>query len=262
MKQIKANRQARKDRAEQDQQHQSPKPHADKSLYKSFQRYAPLTAKQSLAEKHYNSKEQNITALVGSAGTGKTAWGLNLAYRDLVAGDCERVLFIRNAVSSREIGHLPGNETDKDGPYMCNVKSMTNEMFQRGDAYEILSNPKNGILKAGCATFMQGVTWDNCRVIVDEVENLNWQELYMLTTRMGKNCKLIICGDTQQTFLNGKHDYSQLPEYISVLEIMPSAEIVTFVTSDIVRSDIVKEFIESIEKLSQMVDRDPEYMDD
>ena len=91
---------------------------------------------------------------------------------------------------------------------------------------------------------------------------MNWHELNMIMTRMGKNCKLYLSGDTRQCMLNGKHDFGSLPELIGVLNMMPSARIVEFGIDDIVRDDVVAEFLISVEKLSTMIDRDPEYMDD
>ena len=228
----------------------------------SFIRFKPLTDNQAIAM-HYNADpEVRVLGLFGSAGTGKTALALNMALSDFIDDKCYQVKFIRNAVSTRQIGALPGDESEKDAPYLQVVKNLTNEMFSIPGAYAVLSSDKNGTIKAGCSTFIQGETWNDCRVVVDEPQNMNWPELYMIMTRMGRNCKLYLSGDTRQCMLNGKHDFGALPELIHVLNMMQSARIVNFEIKDMVRDDVVAEFLTAVEKMSAMIDRDPEYMDD
>lgn len=211
------------------------------SLYKSFTAWQPLTDNQSLAAQLYNEKEQCIILQAGSAGTGKTAWAFRNALQDLVNGDCERVLFIRNIVSARDTGFLPGSIGEKFAPFLAVASSIVNEMFGRGDAFECLV--KSNRLIATCSSFLQGHTFDNCRIIVDEVQNMNWQEISMLITRMGHNSKMIMCGDDRQDMLTCGHHVTGWYDMLDIFEKMPSVAIVEYDQDDIVRSDIVREFI-------------------
>jgi len=239
MKDRHANRKSRQDR--QADIIQLKKPHQDRPLYSSFTLWEPLTVKQELTAKLYREKEQCIILQAGSAGTGKTAWGLRNAFADLVAGECEQVLFIRNIVSARDTGFLPGTMAEKFAPFIAVASDIVNDMFGRGDAYECLT--KSGKLVATCSSFLQGHTFDNCRIVVDEAQNMNYQELSMLITRMGNNCKMIMCGDDRQDMLTSRKDVTGWYDIVDIFEIMPSVAIIEYDQDDIVRSDIVREFI-------------------
>ena len=77
---------------------------------------------------------------------------------------------------------------------------------------------------------------------------MNWGELSMLVTRMGENSKMIMCGDDKQDMLTSRKDVTGWYEIMDVFDIMPSVAIVEYTQEDIVRSDIVREFIIASEK--------------
>ena len=247
-----ANRKAKQSRNDDKVVRLATKPHQDKSLYQSFTRWQPLTEKQALTKDLYDEKTQSIIVQAGSAGTGKTAWGLWLALRDLVAGECDKVIFLRNVVSARETGFLPGSMAEKFAPFVAVAQSLVNDMFGRGDAFELLT--KSGKLVATCSSFLQGHTFDNCRIVADEIQNMNWGELSMLVTRMGENSKMIMCGDDRQDMLSSRKDVTGWYEIMDIFDIMPSVAIVEYTQEDIVRSDIVREFIIASEKYFSQLD--------
>ena len=241
-----ANRKAKQSRNDDKVVRLATKQHQDKSLYQSFSQWQPLTYKQAITKQLYDEKPQSIIVQAGSAGTGKTAWGLNLALRDLVNGECDRVMFLRNVVSARETGFLPGTMAEKFAPFVAVAQSLVNDMFGRGDAFELLT--KSGKLVATCSSFLQGHTFDNCRIVADEIQNMNWGELSMLVTRMGENSKMIMCGDDRQDMLTSRKDVTGWYDIMDIFDIMPSVAIVRYDQDDIVRSDIVREFIIASEK--------------
>jgi phosphate starvation-inducible protein PhoH len=80
-------------------------------------------------------------------------------------------------------------------------------------------------------------------VLVDECQNLTDAEINTIMTRVGVNTKIIFCGDFRQTDLCKKQDMSGLKKFIAIAKMMPTFRMVEFATEDIVRSDIVKQFI-------------------
>ena len=74
-------------------------------------------------------------------------------------------------------------------------------------------------------------------------------EISSIITRIGENCKLIVCGDYHQTDFQKdteKHDISKI---IKILNNMKSISVINFTVNDIVRSGLVKEFLISKENL-------------
>lgn len=199
-----------------------------------------LTPNQGLFFKNYNKHQ--VISLTGYAGTGKTFIALHQALRSL--GDVyKKVLIIRSAVSSRDMGFLPGSKKEKmevyEGPYISNCK----KLYGRGDAYQILK--QKGLIEFESSSFLRGETFEEQVVIIDEAQNMSYQELYTILTRIGDNCKVVICGDVRQDDLTNER-YKEVSGYAKILktlELIPDCFSVMFDEDDIVRSGFVKSLI-------------------
>jgi len=202
----------------------------------------PLTDNQKLFFDYYKSEEQ-FMLLHGVAGTGKTYIALYKALEEVLdkSNHFEKVVIVRSVVPTREIGHLPGDEKEKTEVYQEPYHEICRNLFNRADAYQRL--------KEQCAvhflttSFLRGITLDDTIVIVDECQNLNDAEINTIMTRVGTNSKIIFCGDFRQTDLNKKQDMSGLKKFISIAKMMPSFKLIEFSVHDIVRSEIVKQYI-------------------
>jgi phosphate starvation-inducible protein PhoH len=84
---------------------------------------------------------------------------------------------------------------------------------------------------------------DNSIIIVDEFQNLNFHELDSIITRVGENSKIMFCGDATQSDLIRTNEKNGIVDFMKVLRIMPSIDIIEFGVEDIVRSGLVKEYI-------------------
>lgn len=92
-------------------------------------------------------------------------------------------------------------------------------------------------------SFIRGTTLDNCIIIVDEFQNLNFHELDSIVTRVGENSKIMFCGDATQTDLVKQNEKNGIVDFMKILNVMPSFDIIEFGINDIVRSGIVKEYL-------------------
>jgi phosphate starvation-inducible protein PhoH len=90
---------------------------------------------------------------------------------------------------------------------------------------------------------VRGLTLEDSIVIVDEAQNMTDMELNSVMTRIGKNSKIIFCGDFRQTDLCKRNDMSGLKKFISIVDHMTTFRHVEFDVNDIVRSALVKEYI-------------------
>jgi phosphate starvation-inducible protein PhoH len=68
-------------------------------------------------------------------------------------------------------------------------------------------------------------------------------ELDSVITRVGKNCKIIFCGDFRQSDFTKEHEKNGLTDFMRIIERMKSFSFVDFTEQDIVRSSMVKEYI-------------------
>lgn len=198
----------------------------------------PITDNQVLAFDAYADGKHLM--LHGIAGTGKTYIGLYFGLHDALERyeGVNRVVIVRSIVPTRDVGFLPGTVEEKSEVYEAPYRGICNQLFNRGDAYDILK--KKRTVEFMTTSFIRGITIDNAVVVVDEVQNLDWNELHSIMTRIGENCKVIFCGDYSQSDLKGK---SGLLKFNTIIKTMPSFEFVGFVEEDIVRSDLVKEYI-------------------
>jgi len=202
---------------------------------------SPLTLNQKKFFELYKSSK--ILLLHGVAGTGKTYIVLYKALEEALdkPNNIKRVVIVRSAVPSREIGHLPGDEKEKTEVYKQPYIEICSDLFARRDAFQRLQEQHN--VEFMITSFVRGITLEDSVIIVDECQNMTDMELNSIITRVGKNSKIIFCGDFRQTDLYKKTDMSGLKKFMVIADMMPSVKTIEFQISDIVRSPLVKEYI-------------------
>ena len=208
----------------------------------------PLTDNQKIFFDEY-AKGKNIFAY-GAAGTGKTFVGLYLALKDVlnVNTPYEKVYIVRSLVSTREIGFLPGDHEDKSSLYQIPYKNMVKYMFEfstDSDFEMLYGNLKSQeTISFWSTSFIRGTTLDNCIILVDEMQNLNFHELDSIITRVGENTKILFCGDATQTDLTKSNEKNGILDFMKIIKAMEyDFSSVEFTTDDIVRSGLVKNYI-------------------
>ena len=207
----------------------------------------PLTENQRIAFDAFDDGKHLM--LHGMAGTGKTFIALYKAIDALMSnkGVQNKIYIVRSVVPTRDMGFLPGNQKEKMKVYEAPYYAICTEMFDRSDAYEILKQ-KNAI-EFISTSFIRGITMNNCYVIVDEMNNLNFHELDSVITRIGKNCKVMFCGDFRQSDLTKDQERNGLKDFMRILGRLNDFVHVDFLEQDIVRSKLVKEYIIARQKL-------------
>jgi phosphate starvation-inducible protein PhoH len=208
----------------------------------ALNKLTPLTSKQSEFFKGY-SKSQ-VLVMHGYPGTGKSFLALYKALEDVLKqGVYKNVKIVRSSVSVREAGFLPGGIGEKMAVFEAPYVSICSELFGRGDAYGILKTRKQ--LEFLSTAHMRGITFRDTIVVIDECQNMAYGELNTLLTRIGSNCKVIVCGDIYQDDLTSERykETSGFADVIKILETVPNTSTYHFDVEDIVRSGFVKDFI-------------------
>jgi predicted ribonuclease YlaK len=194
------------------------------------------------------AKDKNLFAY-GAAGTGKTFVALYLALKDVLNEHTpyEKIYIVRSLVATREIGFLPGDHEDKSSLYQIPYKNMVKYMFEdfSDEEFEMLyGNLKTqGTVSFWSTSFLRGTTMDDCVIIVDEMQNLNFHELDSIITRVGQNCKIIFCGDVQQTDLVRTNERNGILDFQKIIDVMEEFSSIEFGVQDIVRSGLVRNYI-------------------
>jgi phosphate starvation-inducible protein PhoH len=144
-------------------------------------------------------------------------------------------------VPTRDMGFLPGNSKEKAKVYEAPYYAICTELFGRGDSYEYLK--QKGLIEFVSTSFIRGITLNDCIIVVDEIANMTLHELDSVITRVGKNCKIVFCGDFRQSDFTKEQDRNGLNDFMRIIQRMKSFVFVDFNENDIVRSSLVKDYI-------------------
>jgi len=195
---------------------------------------------EEVFESYYTG--QNIM-LHGVAGTGKTFVSMFLGLNDIISGYGEqnKIVVVRSVVPTRDMGFLPGNQTEKSKVYELPYQSIVTELCGRCEAYETLK--RDGKIEFISTSFVRGLTFNDSIIIVDECQNLTFHELDSIITRVGENCRILFCGDFRQSDLERDHEKQGVLDFINIITSMKSFDFVEFTKEDIVRSPLVKDYI-------------------
>ena len=207
----------------------------------------PLTENQ---EKLFNSYDDNKNIVAyGVPGSGKTFVVLYKALEEVLDENSpyKNVTIVRSLVQTRDIGFLPGSDSEKSSLFEVPYKNMVKYMFKMPNddqfemLYGMLKNQKT--INFMSSSFLRGITIDDSIIIVDEMQNLSFHELASIITRVGENCKIMFCGDASQSDLIKENEKNGIFDFLKILQVMPSFNFIEFQVEDIVRSTLVKEFI-------------------
>lgn len=210
---------------------------------------SPLTENQKLAFQLYEKNHSLV--LAGSAGTGKTFMALGLALEDVLDKETyyDKVVIVRSIVPTRDIGFLPGNEEEKKDAYTGPYRSVCTELFNDPQAWTKLNQA--GQVDFLSTSFIRGITLSDAIIIVDEMQNLTFHELDSIITRVGRNCKFVMCGDYYQSDFTKDSDRKGILKFLNIIEQLNNFKVVEFGWEDIVRSDFVRDYIMTKELLER-----------
>ena len=211
-------------------------PHRQKKVLKN-----PIKFRLQLNEEQKEAKAKilnnTLTLLAGKAGSGKTMLACQIALDGLFRKEYEKIIITRPTVSKEDIGFLPGTEKEKSSVYEEPYRDIAIDLFSRGDAYQILKT--KGLVHFMTTSYIRGITLRDAVILIDECQNMSFHELDSIITRVGENCRVIFCGDFNQSDLK----QNGMGEFLEILNSMKRFNFIEFGVKDIVRSGFVKEYI-------------------
>lgn len=201
----------------------------------------PLTKSQETVFSSW--KDGFNLVLSGSAGTGKTYISTYLSLLDILDKNSpeKKLVIVRSAVPTRDMGFLPGTLEEKEDAYKAPYYSILTQLFEDNDAWKKIETAKQ--IEFLTTSFIRGITLTDSIVLIDESQNLTYHELCSVITRLGHNTRIIICGDYYQSDFTRSGDREGLQKFTKILENMKLFDHIEFTWEDIVRSGLVRDFI-------------------
>lgn len=196
-----------------------------------------------------NNDSSNIVIAVGPSGTGKTLLAIQMGVQKLLRKRVDKIILTRPTVSVEEdIGFLPGKIEDKMLPWLRPIFDVLHKYFSKEEIKEMISEH---VIEMCPLSLMRGRTFENSWIICDEAQNTTPNQMKMVLTRLGKNSKLVIIGDTEQQdgkFAdNGLTDITQRLEYQGEIAKNKGIHIIKFSHNDVQRHTVVKYLLDLYE---------------
>jgi phosphate starvation-inducible PhoH-like protein len=115
----------------------------------------------------------------------------------------EKILITRAAVEvGHSLGFLPGSLNEKFNPYLEAFQENLVKCYDKVRIEELIKDEK---VQALPVQFIRGKTIDDV-LVVEEAQNLTKSEMLAILTRLGKNGRIIINGDLEQTDIRDSGD--------------------------------------------------------
>ena len=201
-----------------------------------------LTDKQTQLFK--NIRNNTLTIVHGPAGTSKTFTSCYTALSMLADKKIEQIIITKpNVESGPSLGFIPGSVDEKMDPYkqsyytnFCKIldKNIIDHLFASGE------------IKFEPLSYMRGSTYDNCLMLLDECQNSAISQLMLWVTRLGKDSKAVMMGDTSQYDVR-KRDSGYI-DFIQMTENMKDLSSFKFSNEDIVRNKFLIEMTNRYDK--------------
>lgn len=206
-----------------------------------------LTVRNSLKPRTDNQKEyiraiieNTITFCQGKPGSGKTHCAVGLALEYLLSEKVKKIIITRPVVEAGEkIGYLPGDANTKLFPYLLPIEDEVNYFIGPALNASLKLNNKIEIVPLG---FMRGRNFHDSFIIADECQNASYDQLKMLLTRIGRNSKMVLTGDVQQSDL-AKHLQGGFGWLYNILEGVEDVGFSKLEDQDIIRNPIISKIL-------------------
>jgi phosphate starvation-inducible PhoH-like protein len=213
---------------------------------------APLITKQNFVPIKFSHSQLNffktmtdstITTCMGPAGTAKTFIACYAALDHYAKGACKKIVLVKPAVESGDpLGFLPGTLHEKIAPFMDSYLSNMEKIIGKETVSFLISK---GVIEMKSLSHIRGATEDEAFMIMDESQNSDLRQIILFVTRMGRDSKIVICGDTTQY-----DQYKRRKDFATFSKIMKGVNgvgIFEFTREDIVRNPMLIEITDRYE---------------
>jgi phosphate starvation-inducible PhoH-like protein len=176
----------------------------------------------------------------GPAGTGKTLLACHAGSKALLAGQVQRIVLTRPAVSvDEQHGYLPGNLNKKMEPW---TRPMFDALYRHFSPKKVQDMVYDQQIEICPLAYMRGRTFDRAWVVADEMQNSTPSQMKMLLTRIGEGSKMVVAGDVQQ-HERGFEDNGLVDLLLRLSSTSTDIRHLEFSDDDVVRAQVIKEIL-------------------
>lgn len=194
-----------------------------------------------------------VSLVKGAPGTGKTFLAVNYAIEKYFQKNSriERIVFTRPVVEAggEKLGFLPGDMYEKINPYMMPLMESLGQLLPPEIVKKMTcKNGQEPPIRVLPLAYMRGLTFRDCIIVCDEMQNSTPEQIRMLLTRLGENSKIIVCGDIRQSDIHGTNG---LEDAFSLLQDIEGIGFSTLTQEAIVRHPIIAAIEQRYEERSK-----------
>jgi PhoH-like ATPase len=166
------------------------------------------SAEQRVAIDLLLDAEVGIVSLGGRAGTGKSALALCAGLESVMERRAHKKVVVFRplyAVGGQELGYLPGDASEKMGPWAQAVFDTLGALVAPEVVEEVMAR---GLLEVLPLTHIRGRSLHDAFVIVDEAQSLERGVLLTVLSRLGQGSRVVLTHDVAQrdNLRVGRHD--------------------------------------------------------
>ncbi|MCA1710394.1 MAG: PhoH family protein [Actinobacteria bacterium] len=166
------------------------------------------SAEQRVAIDLLLDPEVGIVSLGGRAGTGKSALALCAGLESVLERRAHKKVVVFRplyAVGGQELGYLPGDASEKMGPWAQAVFDTLGALVAPEVVEEVMAR---GLLEVLPLTHIRGRSLHDAFVIVDEAQSLERGVLLTVLSRLGQGSRVVLTHDVAQrdNLRVGRHD--------------------------------------------------------
>jgi len=189
--------------------------------------------------------EKRITFLSGPAGSAKSFLTVMYALDSLYKGEIGKIILTRPMIEAagEKMGFLPGSLQEKVHPYLVPLLDLIGDYLSEREIQQHLAQKT---IEVCPLAFMRGRNFKNSFIAADECQNINYDQIKMLLSRIGEGTKIVLTGDSSQTDLKQGCCFDYIAKGLSSLSFVGYHQ---FTKEHIVREPIIADILEKMETL-------------
>lgn len=178
-------------------------------------------------------EERPVVVGIGPPGTGKTFACMVWARDAMRRGEIENIVFVRSPLElgKSRLGYLPGTAEEKMSPFCAPMYAIAAKLGIKKEA--ITCWPLGHI---------QGMTFENSVIIVDEIQNFDMDEYRAMVSRMGVGSVLCLIGDPEQDTRN----VGQITKFVAAMRTVDCVSVVQFSGADNMRHPAIVKMLAAL----------------